>query len=187
MGTSTVGICNLALSRIGVPPIGAITENSVAARLCNRFYEYTRDATLVAANWNFASDFIELAEVTSSVNLPDKWQYAFQKPVGCLKLQSLQDPESEFRVVGDKVFTNVNPCLAYVTNLIEDPAKFAPMFVQAMSCLLAAEISQPVTGKTEYRSAMERLFKYFLDMAVFVDATEWNESIGDSNPYVEAR
>jgi hypothetical protein len=55
MATSEVGICNLALSRIGANTITSLTADAAKEdRLCNTFYAQLRDETLKNFAWNFA-------------------------------------------------------------------------------------------------------------------------------------
>ena len=46
MGISEVQICNMALSRLGVKRISALTDSGKAATECNLIYAITRDAVL---------------------------------------------------------------------------------------------------------------------------------------------
>jgi len=64
--TSEVDICAYALRLIGDQPITALTDNSDRARLCNSIYALTRDATLRAHPWNFATFRAALATATKT-------------------------------------------------------------------------------------------------------------------------
>src|SRR5207245_9076015 len=68
--TSEVDICSYALRLIGDQPITALTDNSDRARLCNSIYALTRDATLRAHPWNFATyrAAVALATITTGTN-----------------------------------------------------------------------------------------------------------------------
>ena len=61
---SEVDICSYALRLIGDQPITAMTDNSDRGRLCNSVYALTRDATLRAHPWNFATYRAALATAT---------------------------------------------------------------------------------------------------------------------------
>ena len=68
--SSEVDICSYALRLIGDQPITALTDNSDRARLCNSIYALTRDATLRAHPWNFATyrAAVALATITTGTN-----------------------------------------------------------------------------------------------------------------------
>lgn len=63
---SEVDICSYALRLIGDQPITAMADNSDRARLCNSIYALTRDATLRAHPWNFATFRAALVTATRS-------------------------------------------------------------------------------------------------------------------------
>ena len=46
--TSVVGICNLALTKLGAARITSLTDDTKQARALNAIYEATRDAELAA-------------------------------------------------------------------------------------------------------------------------------------------
>jgi len=51
---TAVSICSNALRKLGDDPITSLTDDTERARLCNAFYEPTRDAVLRSHPWNFA-------------------------------------------------------------------------------------------------------------------------------------
>ena len=50
--TSIISICNLALASIGKDSINALTEPTVEARACNRFFAPARDALYLRVSRN---------------------------------------------------------------------------------------------------------------------------------------
>ena len=59
--TDAVGICNLALQRIGSKSISSLTEDTAAGRACNRVYTQARDSELRAHPWSFARERVQIA------------------------------------------------------------------------------------------------------------------------------
>jgi len=49
-----VSICSNALRRLGDDPITSLTDDTERARLCNAFYQDSRDLVLRSHPWNFA-------------------------------------------------------------------------------------------------------------------------------------
>ena len=59
---SALGICNLALSKLGESPISAIDANgSPAARMCYLHYHPVRREVLMAHRWTFATRLVTLS------------------------------------------------------------------------------------------------------------------------------
>ena len=112
MAYSKVGIVNLALTRIGVKRISALSEDSVPAIAANGIWEYVFDEVLEAMDWAFAKTRVALAQnVTSPVS---GYEYAYTLPADFLRL--CRDKKNDPAVYPSGGFAN-----AYVlddTNLI---------------------------------------------------------------------
>jgi len=61
--TTAVEICNSALVKIGVEPIGSFSEDSKAARVLATQYPLIRDSLLQDHYWNFAIKTVALAKL----------------------------------------------------------------------------------------------------------------------------
>lgn len=83
---SEVGICNKALSRLGIDQmIESLDDPNTRARQCKLHYEETRDEVLADFPWNFAQVAVALSLV-SGVSVPG-WSYAYRYPSDCLRAQ----------------------------------------------------------------------------------------------------
>lgn len=94
---SEVGICNQALSLIGVTEqIASLQEKSKAAIQCALWYAQTRDALLKSLAWPFAEKYAALAQSTDP-QLPDNmeqfpgWMYTYAYPGDCLLVRHICD------------------------------------------------------------------------------------------------
>jgi|TARA_Y100000310_G_scaffold127563_1_gene126691 hypothetical protein len=85
--TSEVEICNLALSHIRATSINSLTEQSLQAQQCKLLYPIMRDQVIEDAPWQFAH-VVEALAVLSSVDIFN-WNYAYQYPSNCLKINRL--------------------------------------------------------------------------------------------------
>lgn len=87
--SSTVQICNMALSHIGAGPlISAINppDGSVEAGYCSAFYDQARIELLESSGWNFALKRTDLASIT---NASTTWAYAYALPSDCLSAKRI--------------------------------------------------------------------------------------------------
>lgn len=151
---SVVDIVNLALARLGDsatvtsidPP-----EGSAQAEQAKRFYPIARDNLLELHPWNFATKRISLA-ATSDI-APDAWAFTYSLPSNYIRALAVYPEETnseadqqpfiiETNQAGQLVlFTNVeNATLKYIS-LITDTTKFSPLFVNALSFMLASYLA----------------------------------------------
>jgi hypothetical protein len=152
--TSVVDICNLALTHIGdeanvtaiAPPDG-----STQAALCATYYPFARGTALEAYNWTFATKTAELSLLDYE---DDTWIYAYSLPASCLKIIGLSPFPTDLDYQTDKDFTieaKSDGSLMLLTNTesasckyiynITDVNKFSNKFIEALSYLLASQLS----------------------------------------------
>lgn len=153
---SVVDICNQALSRLGdSATVASIDppEGSAQAEHCARFYPMARDALLESFPWKFATRRVRLAALA----VPSwNWAYAYALPSDCLHALAVlpadagSDADSQpFEVEtgedGVLLVLTDQPaaCLRY-TSTVEDSARFPPLFVDALSWLLASSLAGPL-------------------------------------------
>lgn len=172
--SSTVDICNLALSHLGdAATVSSIDppEGSSQAEHCARFYPIARDALLEMHPWNFATKRTTLAEVSDAA--PDTWSYAYGTPNNCLRVLNIypseatsddegQDFTTETDGTRTLIFTNTEVAVARYILRITDTARYTPMFVTALSYLLASYLAGPVLkGETGIKVG-QAMYKWFL-------------------------
>lgn len=184
---SETDIANLALAHLGDnatvssldPP-----EGSAQAEHCARFYPIARDTMLEAHNWKFATRRATLALLdVESFN----WSYAYAEPSGAMRIVSIlpseelsTDAGEKFETGGDDdgnslIYTNLEDATALYTVRVTDTTKFSPLFVDALSRLLAAYLAGPVlkgdVGKAEAKAQMQ-YFRLALGLAITSDANQ---------------
>ncbi|MEZ2724140.1 hypothetical protein ACN99C_17715 [Pseudomonas alloputida] len=164
--TSVVTICNMALANIGHgQQIEALTEGSNEAQQCNLFYEHCRDTALQDYRWGFSTAYAALAKVADN---PDpEFPYAFGIPVGCLKVWRIinqampaallhsqgcvgvpEIPPTPYRIInggGVRLLAApvLTPTIEYTVRVTSSEL-FDPLFVSALSWLLASKIVGPL-------------------------------------------
>ena len=86
---NAVGICNAALTLLGVCKIRMLEEESDEARKCKEVFWGCVKAMLEEYKWSFATTQNELARV------PEEyfgWAYAYRYPSDCLDIISIVNP-----------------------------------------------------------------------------------------------
>lgn len=184
--TSEVRICNLALTRLGHFSITALDDESRAGRLCALHYEPTRDSVLRAHPWNFA---VRRA-ILPALATPPGWgaQRAFQLPSDCLRVLTLEDPATEYRIEGRAIITDANDPLKieYLARII-DPTLFDAIFIDALAARLAAELAIPLTDDARIAGEMSSLYEARLSEARTLDAMEGTPRGLDADGWLLAR
>lgn len=179
---SSVDICNLALAHLGDDAtVSSISppEGSAQAEHCARFYPIARDIVLETHNWNFATKRAALAEVSGAA--PDSWQYAYALPSDCLGASSVmniwqdesgQDDEGMEFVIettessGTLIYTNAETATCRYIARVTDTTKFSPLFVNALSWLLASYLAGPVVkGETGMQVGQGMMKMYLNELA----------------------
>lgn len=176
--TSIVSICNLALTRIGAQTINDLEEASSAARHCKALYEPTRDSLLEKHPWRFARSRASLAAlVVSEADKPREWSQVYALPsdsltplyiepasAGTIPLhrdcytgpeywrQQIPDATPPFEVrAGRQIMTDEEDAVLIYTARIEDPTRYEPLFVEALSWRLAGDLASALKGDMRRR------------------------------------
>lgn len=175
---TALGICNLALSKLGESPLEAIDANgSPASRMCYMHYHPVRREVLMAHRWSFATRLAQLdcsdesvdgsgsAAQTGSASAGESSSAAPEAetlPPGALLPHSL--PQDCLRVLevnqhnwvlrGRSIYCPGQLIrLLYIAD-VEDPALFDPLFAEALASKLAIRLCIPLTSSTTARKAL---------------------------------
>jgi len=191
---SVVGICSLALSRIGQGAISSLTEASTAAVFCNALYEQCLDAVLEDFPWNFATARQTLADLDDA---PDHWDYRYAWPSDCLRaLEIVQtiagDDPAPFKIElyqgsSRTILTNMAAAVLIYVVKVTDPTLFSPLFVQALSWRLGAELADPITGDANRVQRCETMYQNIIRSAWASDSSQGQPDTAQDPAWIEAR
>jgi hypothetical protein len=201
---SVVDICNQALSHLGdSATVASIDppEGSAQAEHCARFYFAALGTLLEMHPWAFATRRATLAAVA---NPSSTWAYAYALPSNAVNLISILAPDASDdysaspktsvydNMVGgaytpqefspetddagnDIILTNQADAVLRYTVLVSDTTKFSPLFVEALTWLLASKLAGPVLkGEAGMQAAQActKTFVYWLGKASDSDASQ---------------
>ena len=147
-----LGICNIALSKLGESPIAAIDPNGPpAARLCYMHYHPVRREVLCASRWTFATVRTTLAAAAGDT-ADGEHALAHTLPADCLRVLTVSSPVWTLR--GRRIFCPAESiALGYIAD-VEDTALFEPLFTEAFATRLACKLCIPLTSSTTARQAL---------------------------------
>lgn len=168
---SVVDISNLALAHLGdEATVSAISpsDGSAQADHCARFYPIARDVCLERHDWNFARRRVTLSETANTP--PDVWAYEYAMPSNVIRVLMVMDENGDedkpkrfmqgTDSTGNKViWTNEPNAMLLYTHAVTDTTKFTPLFVNALSWLLASYLAGPITKDPRIKQAMYQMWQ----------------------------
>lgn len=180
---SSVKIANMALDYIGADAtIESLSEASPTAKICNRWYDWSRIQTLEAYNWNFARKRKVLALLETEPY--DDWLYRYEYPSDCIRAREIVNPAGPsadvvpFSVVSTddgqttSILTDMDEASLTYTFDVTDPARFSTLFVDALAWRLASRIAFSLTGKADLMRLAMQSFQAHVAAAAGANGSE---------------
>lgn len=174
---SIVEICNMSLSHLGSSKeIASLTERSQEAAACNRFYSTALKATIRDFGWSFSTKFSKVPLIKSQPT--PEWAYSYRVPSDSLKVRRIVSgivPETEASRIafvlaedeaGGIILTNQPDAEIEYTFRADDPARYPPDFVLALSYRLAAYIAPRITAGDPNRLGDKAARSYLFELGI---------------------
>lgn len=189
-----VTVCNMALMRIGhSDTISDITEASNEARICNVFYEFTRDQVLRDFSWPFATKRSTLALLAEDA--PTSWAYAYTVPSDCIFVRGIvmegqrtqrPDDVTPFEVNGRKLYTDQELAELIYTYRVEDLSLWDSQAISALAWLLASELATALKVKPDLAAYARQMYQKAQGEAVASALSEGSDRLPNSE-FMDAR
>jgi hypothetical protein len=172
-----VSICSNALRRLGDDPITSLTDDTERARLCNAFYQDSRDLVLRSHPWNFAITRASLAQLSDTPAYGYNYMYALPTDPYCLRVLEMEYADYIFKIENDAtngrvLVTDESTAKILYIARITNPTLFDSMFVETLTSKLAADLAYPITGSVQLQGQMEKMYRDKLSEARSVDGME---------------
>ncbi len=182
---SEVDICNLALQRLGATTITTLTDDSTAARECNRVYSHARDSELRAHPWNFARKRESLAASSTD----PAFGYAKQYPLPSDFLRILPTREQlDFQIESGNILTDDGAPLEIVyIYRVTDPNDFDQLFVDLLVARIARDLSEKITQSKGKIELAQSLYLEMRKEARRINAFERPALEGPQDTWITAR
>lgn len=191
---SEVDIANLALARLAdVANVSVINppEAGTTAELVARFLPIARDSLLQMHAWDFATKTTRLAQLAKE---PFTHSYAYAVPVDMIKALSVMqegygDKAFDFVVETNSdnqtvVLTDVDDALLRYVARVSNVNRFSPLFVDALSWMLAANLAGPIIRGELGQSAANQCLKNaqsLTNQAIAADVRQCHSRISDKH------
>ena len=191
---SEVDIANLAIARLADvanvsvidPPEGGTTSELVA-----RFLPMARDTLLQMHTWTFATRTVRLARLAEE---PVDWDYMYASPANMLKALSVRqegwvmdvfDFDVESNADGRLVIlTDADAAVLRYTERVTDTNRFSPLFVDALSWMLASNLAGPLIRGESSLTVSNQCLKnaqVLVGQAVIADSRQRHSREGDKH------
>lgn len=170
---SSVGIANIALSKIGAQRITSFSESTETARLLNAIYGTMRDEVLRAHPWNFAIK--RIAPALSATTPAYEYTYQHTIPSDCLRVLDVTDGSTrieDFKVEDGKILSDYDTIYIRYIYRVTDSTAFDANFISCFATRLAAECAFPLTGKADLGQALKVDYTEQLRLAKSIDGQE---------------
>lgn len=172
-----VSICSNALRKLGDDPITSLTEDTERARLCNAFYESSRDSLLRSHPWNFAITRATLTQLSTTPAYGFAYQYALPTDPYCLRVLEMEYQDYIFKIEnlateGRVLLSDESTAKILYIGRITDTALFDSLFVDTLTAHLSVKLAYPITNSTSLQLQMHKLYQAKLSEARSVDGQE---------------
>lgn len=92
-----------------------------------------------------------------------------------------------YDIEGSTIYTDLTPTFLRFTADIDDPTKFPPLFVEALSWSLAVRLAMPLTRDPKIRADAFQVATAMTSEAMLADANEVRETSDHESELVEGR
>lgn len=159
---SKVGICNLALTKLGADPIASLSSGTREASMCNILYNDLAKEVMIEGAWTSTITRATLNKISTA----PEWGYdsRFQLPTNpkSLKVLSINDlapGDYDYRIEGDKLLINTSAVKIEYIGYITDTESYDEFLKQAIVSKLASELAYAVTGDKQLAQMLWEKYK----------------------------
>ena len=189
--TNDTAIANMALGHLGIQTAIASlqNENTESAVACRKFFETSRQETIGDFAWNFAQKQVALSLILDHMTLgaaytnpPYEYQYVYQIPSDCMRIgrimsglrQDTRQSRVQMKVVGDKIYTDMQYAYLQYTCLPPDDSLYPPDFALTLSYKLAFYIIPSVSAGDPFQKAPQ-MVAFYTSMINKAEANSMNQ------------
>lgn len=179
MANSKVSICNVSLASLGADSIRSFEEGNKRARMCQTFYEFSKNYLLSKFDWPFAKRYMELKPVdTSIIDVPPE-VYAYHLPSDCKTARDIAPEGSStyWETRGALLYCHRTPemrVFLYYTSNVEDASLFTDTFAHLLSLMIAVKIAPSITQDKALTAAVGEQYRVEMLEAYESDANAGN-------------
>lgn len=189
---SEAEVMNMALDLLIEAPITSPTDDRPVARWMRRNYPTIRDALIRRHPWNFA---IERRQLAADAAGPEYgWTYRYKLPADVIRVLPLTangefngDPVPHILEAGYVLTNKAGPLKVRLLVRVNEPARFDPLFTNALVHLLAMKAAHWMTGKQSFVQLLQGPARDAMNDAQLIDSLEGTPEDPADNDILNAR
>lgn len=168
---TSVEICNLALTAMGIPPIVSLDDANNNARSCKQLFPVLRDRVLRDHTWSFATAAYDLQKINASSWDP-RYPFVCGLPADFIRIVTLVS-EGPYRKIGEnRIFVETFPDVLVYIRRVNDSEQFDATFAEALQYMLAAELCLVNTRDPQSAALFRQEYERRLAVARSIDSSE---------------
>ena len=168
MTTTSVSICNEALSMIGAKTIQSFDDNTENARRCAAIYDSSRKALLRMHPWSFAKKRIQLAPVVTHPSFG--YSHAFPLPSDFVRV--IDTGQVNYEIEGRYILADTNLInLVYVADN-DNEQTWDSLFSECMALYLITKLAKPISGSQAEADSADQKLRNMLKQARAINGQE---------------
>jgi len=175
MAYSKINICNTALALLGEDSIRSFDQPNKRAKMCDTFFDTTRDYLLFSFDWSFARKIAKLQPL-AGIETPDH-TYPYGLPSDCRVVRDLYPRGSKdwWEIVGGMFLCRTpSDVYIYYTKQATNPAAFSDAFANILALAMAVKMSPAISQDKSLTQVLYNQYKIELREAWEADANQGN-------------
>lgn len=172
MASSKVAVCNEALGELGEKSIADLTDATERARLCNTFFDDVVKTVLREHNWRCATKRLQLSRLEAAPVFGYAFQYDIPPDWIRTSELDLDDDGLKWSQEDGKILTDAESVYMKYVYFNDSPARWDAQLTETVVAYLAHKLTFGISGKANYKKAMEELYDKRLKKAKGIDGFE---------------
>lgn len=181
-----IDICNLVIRMLGAKTITSLDDSQEEARILDDIYDRILDEVLMAYPWNFAIKRVSLSQLAETPSY--EFDYAYALPDDYLRILEVEDEGYvDYQLENNKLLTDEESISVRYLARVTDPTEYSPIFIQAFTARLAAEMAYPLTGDASLSNSKMEEFQLKVSQARSTNAQEGKARTIERTSWLENR
>ncbi len=159
---SKVGLCNIALTRLGADVIASLTSGTREASICNVLFDELAKEVMAEGAWTSATFRASLNKISTAPEFG--FDSRFQLPVSpkslkVLSINELSPGSYNYKVEGDNLLINASSVKIEYIGEVTDTESYDEYLKQSIVSKLTSELAYPLTGNTGLAKSLWEKYK----------------------------
>ena len=192
MRLDDVDICNQAIGLCGSTQwIQSLTDQTTAARRCERFFQSSVEKVLRKHDWHCASTNVSLAQNTDTPTVT--YEYAYALPFDCVRLVEVYSsangysPYDRWEPQGRNIETDIDALYIRYVKMPEDYRELDILLADAIAYELAVMLAPTLVSNAEIYGILKQASQKALADAKAIDTLESKQLYAENDVWEDAR